>query len=69
MREDFLEDVAHLEVVRVALVVKDVAAGERRLVEVPDQQLLIERQVGKAVGVQLRDGRIVNPLEQVFAIG
>ncbi len=36
-----LEHVAHLEAVRVALVVEDVAARERRLVQVPGQDLLV----------------------------
>ena len=51
--------------VRVPLVVEDVAAGERRLVQVPDERLLLQRQRLKAVGVQLHDGRIVDALEQV----
>ena len=53
------------EVVAVALVVVDVAAGERRLIEVPDEHLLLERQRGEAVGIELHDGGIVHPLEQV----
>ena len=69
MRDDRLEDVAHLEVVRVALVVEDVAAGDRRLVEVPDQRLLAQRQIAEAVGVDLHDGGFADPLEQVRAIG
>ena len=44
VREDLFEDLAHLERVAVALVVVDVAAGERRLIEVPGQDLLVERQ-------------------------
>ena len=68
VREDLLEHVAHLEVVRVSLVVVDVAPGERGLVQVPDQDLLIERQRVEAVRVDLRDRRFVHPLEQVFAV-
>ena len=68
MREDLLEHVAHLQVVRVALVVVDVAAGERRLVQVPDEHLLIERQRVEAVRVQLHHRRLVHALEQVLAV-
>ena len=63
--EHFLEDVAHLEVVRVALVVKNVASGKRRLVQVPDQDLVVERQLVEAVGIHLHDRRIVDAFEQV----
>src|SRR6185436_20852034 len=37
VREDRLEDRAHLEVVRIALVVIDIPAGDRRQIEVPDE--------------------------------
>ena len=37
MRDDLLEDAAHLERVAMLLVVEDVAAGDRRLVEMPDR--------------------------------
>ena len=68
MRDDLLDHVAHLERVLVLLVDEDVAPGQRRLVEVPDQRLLLQRQRREAVGVQLHDGRIVDALEQVFSI-
>ena len=48
VRQDLLEHLAHLERVPVALVVVDVAAGERRLVEVPGQDLLIQRQTRRS---------------------
>ena len=68
MRDDLLEHVAHLEVVRVALVVVDVAAGQGRLIEMPDQHLLLERQLLEAVRIELHDRRVVHALEQVLAI-
>ena len=69
MREDLLERLAHVEVVHVTLVVEDVAAGERRVVQVPDQHLLAELQPLEAVGVDLADGGVVDALEQVLAFG
>ena len=50
------------------LIDEDVAAGQRRLVEMPDQRLLLERQRRKAVRIQLDDGGVVDAIEQVFAI-
>ena len=67
VREDRFEDVAHVQAVGVALVVVDVAAGQRRLVEMPDQDLLLERQRGESVGIELHDRGIVDPLEQILA--
>ena len=67
--EDLLEHVTHLEVVFVALVVEDVAPGERRLIEVPDQDLLLHRQLLEAVGVELHHGCVVDALEKVLAAG
>ena len=68
MRDDLFEDVAHLEIVRVALIVIDVAAGQGRFVEVPDEALLVERERREPVRVELHHGRIVHALEEVFAI-
>ena len=48
---------------------EDVAPGQRRLVQVPDEHLLLLREAGKAVRIQLHHGRIVNAFEQVLAIG
>ena len=69
VREDLLERLAHVEVVGVALVVEDVAAGERRVVQVPDEHLLAQVQLFETVGVDLRDGGVVDALEQVPALG
>ena len=69
MRDDLLENVSHLEVVGVALVVENVAARERRLVEVPDERLFSKRELFEAIGVQLHDGGIVHAFEQILAIG
>jgi hypothetical protein len=66
VRDDGLEDRAHRQVVTVALVVVDVAAGQGSLVEVPHEHLLGEWQHVEAVGVQLHDGRVVDLFEQVW---
>ena len=42
--------------------------GERCLIQVPDERLLLERQRVEAVGVDLHDRCIVNLLEEVSAI-
>ena len=68
VRQDFLEDVAHLEVVHVALVVIDVAACERGLIQVPDELLLFERELLEAVGVHLHDRCIVHSLEEILPL-
>jgi hypothetical protein len=39
-----LDDLAHFKRVLVLLIDEDVAAGKRRLVKMPDQPLLLERQ-------------------------
>ena len=51
----------------MTLVVIDVAAGERGLIQMPDQRLLLQRQLVEAVRIQLNDGRIVDLLEQIGA--
>ena len=63
--DDLLDDAAHFERIAMLLVVEDVAAGDRGLVEMPDQRLLAQRQAGEPVRVELRDGGVVDPLEQV----
>ena len=67
VRDDGLEHVAHVEVVRVPLVVKNVAAGDGGLIQMPDQDALVDRQRLEPVGVQLHDRRFVDPFEQVLA--
>src|ERR1019366_426158 len=59
----------HLEIVRVALVVEDVAPGERCLIEMPDERLVFEWQLAESVRIDLHDRRVVYPFEQVLAIG
>ena len=66
--DDLLEDLAHLEVVLVALVVVDVTPGQRRLIQMPDECLVAQRQRLEAVGVELHDRRVVDPLQQVAAL-
>ena len=68
MREDLLQNLAHLEVVRVSLVVEDVAAGERCLIQMPDEHLLPKWKRLEAIGIQLDDGRVVDTLEQILTI-
>ena len=69
VRDDRFEDVAHLEVVRVALIVKDVASCDGGLVQVPDECLFPQRQRIEAIGVDLDDSRLVHALRAVFPIG
>ena len=53
----------------VALVEEDVAPGNRRLGEMPDERLLAQRQITKTVRVQLNHGGLANAFEQVFPSG
>jgi len=64
-----LEDIAHLETVCVALVVEDVAAGDRGLRQMPHERLLAQRQIPKPVRVQLHDGGFSDAFEQIRSIG
>ena len=66
--DDLLDDAAHLESVAMLLIDVDVASGERRLVQMPNQRLLAHRQRREAVGVQLHHSRIVNTFEQVLPL-
>ncbi len=63
--EQRLERVAHHEGVFVALVVVDVAAGQRGLVEVPRELLVARRQRGERIGVELHHGSRADPFQQV----
>jgi hypothetical protein len=65
MRQHTFQQVANAQVMTVPLVVVDVAPGNRRLVEVPDKGLLLERQLVKAIGIQLDDGGFADLFEQV----
>ena len=65
--QDLLEHLPHLEVVLVALVVEDVAARDRGVVQMPDQHFLAQRERLEAVGVDLCDGGVADALEQVPA--
>jgi len=44
------------------------AAGERGLIEMPAQDLVLDRQTFEAVGVDLHDRDVVDALEQVLAL-
>jgi hypothetical protein len=68
VRQDLFEHLAHLEAVRVSLVIVDVAPGKRRLVEMPDQGLLFQRQRLEPIRVQLDNGGLVYLLDEVLAI-
>ena len=48
---------AHLEVAGVPLVIEDVAAGQRRQVEMPQQRLVAQRQLAESIRVHLDDRR------------
>ena len=67
MRQDLFEDLAHLERVAVALVVIDVPPGQRRLIQMPAQDLLVQRQCLKTVRVILHDRGVVYLLQKVPA--
>ena len=60
---------AHVKAVRVPLVVVDVAAGDGGARQVIRQRLLAQAQAGEPVRVQLDHRGIIDPLEQVRAIG
>jgi hypothetical protein len=64
-----VERPAQRQVVTMALVVIDVAAGQRRLVEVPGQDLGRRRQGVEPVGVVLHHRRLADPLEQIGSLG
>src|SRR5687767_3588828 len=65
MSEDLLEQAPHAEIVAMALVVIDVAAGYGGAIQVIHERLLFERQLVEAVRIQLNHGRIVDLLEQI----
>ncbi len=69
MGDDRLEHVAHVEVVRVALVVKDVAARDRGARQMPHEHFVAERQIAEAVRVELHDRGFVDALEEVLPLG
>ena len=68
MREDGFEHIAHLEAWRVLLIEEDVAAGQRRLVQVPDERLLLQWQPLETVGINLDDRRLADAFEQIGPI-
>jgi len=68
IRDDLLDHLAHLERVFVLLIDEDVAPGQRRLVEMPDQRLLLERQRREAVRIQLDNGGVIDAIEKVLAV-
>src|SRR4030095_11227568 len=57
----------HLEAVRVPLVVVDIPAGQRREIQVPDQDLFANGQTRKSISVQLHYRGIVDALEKIAA--
>ena len=62
--ENLLDDLAHVERVSVPLIVVDISAGERRLVQVPRQDLLLRRQGLEAIRVILHHRRVVDLFEE-----
>ena len=69
MRDDRFEHIAHLEIVRIPLVVKNVAARDGGPIQVPDQRLLAKRQVAESVDIQLDHRGFANPLDEILPIG
>jgi hypothetical protein len=69
MRQHGLEHRPHLQRVPVLLVDEDVPASQGRLVEVPDERLVAERERVEAVGVELHDRRVLHRLQQVLPLG
>ena len=65
VRHDRLEHVAHVEVVGVALVVEDIAPGDGRARQMPDERFLAERQIAEPIRIDLDDRRLADALEQV----
>jgi hypothetical protein len=55
--------------VGVALVVKDVAPGNRGAREVPDEDFLAQREIAESVCVHLHHAGFVDALEEVSTIG
>jgi hypothetical protein len=67
VREYRFEHGTHLEIVSVPLVVVDVAAGERRQIQVPHERLVAQRQRREAVGVQLHHRDLTDLLDQMLS--
>jgi hypothetical protein len=65
VRQNRFQDVAHVQVMRVALIEEDIPPGYCRLCEVPGQNTLLDRQVEKTIGVQLHDGRFADTFQQI----
>ena len=63
MRDDGLEDLSHVEGVRVALVVVDVAAGKCRLIQIPGENLLVDRQSIESIRVVLHHCSVIDLFE------
>jgi hypothetical protein len=68
MPQDCLEHRAQHQVVHVALVVIDVAAGQRCLGQMPDQHLVPPLQPVEAVGMQLDEGCVPDAFQEVAAL-
>ena len=64
--QDRFQQIADLEIEPVPLVVEDVAPRQRREVEMPDQNLVFERQRGETVRIHLHHCHVVDPLEEIL---
>ena len=68
VHDDLLEHFTHLERMPVPLVVINVASSERRLVELPRKNFLIERQRFESGRVHLDNGRVLNLFKQILSV-
>src|SRR6266545_870116 len=65
---DLFEDIAHPEVVAIALVEVDVASRKRGPIQMPHQNPFLRRELFETICVQLDDGCVVDLLEAVPAL-
>lgn len=67
MYKDLFDHLAHGERVTIALIVVDVASGNRRAREVQDEDFLIARQCVEAVRVVLHDRGVGHLFDEIRA--
>jgi hypothetical protein len=63
MRDDLVEDAAHLERGAVFLIDEDVASRKRGLIEMPDKRFLAQWQLLEPICVQLHNRGIVHTFQ------
>ncbi len=67
MCQNGLQATLHRQVSRVPLHVVNIPPRNRCLIQMPDQELLLERQILEPVGVKLHDGDIIDSFQQILA--